>query len=111
MYLAWFFVYKTRTFLMDYQFKAAETTYSLDAEKAILGNILLYNQNIELVEDQLLIEDFYDKRNKIIYKQLCVLNQSNTPFDVLILSEYLATEGTLDEVGGEAYIIDLAANL
>jgi replicative DNA helicase len=95
---------------MDYQFKAAETTYSLDAEKAILGNILLYNQNIELVEDQLLIEDFYDKRNKIIYKQLCVLNQSNTPFDVLILSEYLATEGTLDEVGGEAYIIDLAAN-
>ncbi len=43
---------------MDYQFKAAETTYSLDAEKAILGNILLYNQNIELVEDKLLVEDF-----------------------------------------------------
>ena len=31
-----------------------ENTYSLDAEKAILGNILLYNQNIELVADQLL---------------------------------------------------------
>ncbi|ORU22964.1 hypothetical protein ACC93_07755, partial [Francisella tularensis subsp. holarctica] len=45
---------------MDYQFKAAETTYSLEAEKAILGNILLYNQNIELVEDFLLIDDFFD---------------------------------------------------
>lgn len=95
---------------MDYQFKAAETTYSLEAEKAILGNILLYNQNIELVEDFLLIDDFFDKRNKTIYKQIVMLNQANTPFDVLILSEYLATEGLLEEAGGETYIIDLAAN-
>ena len=95
---------------MDYQFKAAETTYSLEAEKAILGNILLYNQNIELVEDFLLIDDFFDKRHKTIYKQIVMLNQANTPFDVLILSEYLATEGLLEEAGGETYIIDLAAN-
>ncbi|AEE26356.1 replicative DNA helicase [Francisella hispaniensis] len=95
---------------MDYQFKAAETTYSLEAEKAILGNILLYNQNIELVEDFLLIDDFFDKRHKTIYRQIVTLNQANTPFDVLILSEYLATEGLLEEAGGEAYIIDLATN-
>ena len=95
---------------MDYQFKAAETIYSLEAEKAILGNILLYNQNIELVEDFLLIDDFFDKRHKTIYKQIIMLNQANTPFDVLILSEYLATEGLLEEAGGETYIIDLAAN-
>ena len=54
----------------DYQFKLAETTYSLEAEKAILGNILLHNQNIELVEDMLLIDDFFDKKHKIIYKQI-----------------------------------------
>ncbi|WP_071629050.1 MULTISPECIES: replicative DNA helicase [Francisella] len=95
---------------MDYQFKAAETTYSLEAEKAILGNILLYNQNIELVEDFLLIDDFFDKRHKTIYKQIVMLNQANIPFDVLILSEYLATEGLLEEAGGETYIINLAAN-
>ena len=95
---------------MDYQFKAAETTYSLEAEKAILGNILLYNQNIELIEDFLLIDDFFDKRHKTIYKQIVMLNQANTPFDVLILSEYLATEGLLEEAGGETYIINLAAN-
>ncbi|TKW80473.1 replicative DNA helicase, partial [Salmonella enterica subsp. enterica serovar Dublin] len=76
----------------------------------ILGNILLYNQNIELVEDFLLIDDFFDKRHKTIYKQIVTLNQANTPFDVLILSEYLATEGLLEQAGGEAYIIDLAAN-
>ncbi|MDE5014882.1 replicative DNA helicase, partial [Francisella tularensis subsp. holarctica] len=45
---------------LDYQFKAAETTYSLEAEKAILGTLLLYNQNIVLVEDFLLIDDFFD---------------------------------------------------
>lgn len=95
---------------MEQQFKVAETTYSLDAEKAVLGNILLNNNNIELVEDQLLIDDFYDKRHKLIYKQLCVLNQANTPFDVLIVSEYLATDGLLDEAGGESYIVDLVAN-
>ncbi|WP_432773752.1 replicative DNA helicase [Francisella salimarina] len=95
---------------MDYQFKVAETAYSVDAEKAILGNILLNNGNIELVEDFLLIDDFFDKRHKIIYKQIAVLNQSNTPFDVLILSEYLATEGLLNDAGGESYIIDLATN-
>ncbi|ALB01614.1 DNA helicase [Francisella persica ATCC VR-331] len=95
---------------MDYQFKATETTYSLEAEKAILGNILLHNQNIELVEGFLLIDDFFDKRHKTIYKQIVMLNQANTPFDVLILSEYLATDGLLEEAGGETYIIDLAAN-
>ncbi|TDT74472.1 replicative DNA helicase [Allofrancisella inopinata] len=95
---------------MTNQFKPAETTYSLEAERAILGNILLYNQNIELVEDLLLIEDFFDRRHKIIYSQLNTLNQSNIPFDVLIVSEYLATAGLLDEAGGESYIIDLATN-
>ncbi|AIT08635.1 DNA helicase [Candidatus Francisella endociliophora] len=94
----------------DYHFKLAETTYSLEAEKAILGNILLHNQNIELVEDMLLEDDFFDKKHKIIYKQIFALNQANTPFDVLILSEYLATEGLLEEAGGEAYIVDLATN-
>lgn len=94
----------------NHQFKAAETTYSLDAEKAILGNILLNNENIELVEDLLLVDDFFDKKNRMIYSQLCSLNQSNTPFDVLIVSEFLATAGMLDEAGGESYLIDLAAN-
>ncbi len=93
-----------------YQFKVAETTYSLDAERAILGNILLYNQNIEQIEDSLLVDDFFDKRHKTIYKKLCALNEANTPFDVLIISEYLATEGLLEDAGGESYIIDLAAN-
>ena len=105
------FYFKVRVLIsMDYQFKAAETTYSLEAEKAILGNILLYNQNIELVEDFLLIDDFFDKRHKTIYKQIVMLNQANIPFDVLILSEYLATDGLLEEAGGETYIVDLAAN-
>lgn len=51
---------------MEQQFKAAETTYSLDAEKAVLGNILLNNSNIELVEDQLLIDDFMIKTQTYI---------------------------------------------
>jgi replicative DNA helicase len=94
----------------NHQYKVAETTYSIDSERAILGNILLYNRNIELVEDSLLVEDFFDKRHKTIYNKLCILNSSNTPFDVVILSEFLATAGLLEDAGGESYIIDLAAN-
>ncbi|APC97165.1 replicative DNA helicase [Francisella frigiditurris] len=92
------------------QFKVAETTYSLDAERAVLGNILLYNQNIEHIVDTLLIDDFFDNRHKLIYKKICELNEQNTPFDIVILSEYLATEGELNNAGGESYIIDLIAN-
>lgn len=55
---------------MDYQFKVAETTYSVDAEKAILGNILLNNDNIELVEDFLLIDDFLIKDIKLSTNKL-----------------------------------------
>lgn len=55
---------------MDYQFKVAETTYSVDAEKAILGNILLNNDNIELVEDFLLIDDFLIKGIKLSTNKL-----------------------------------------
>ncbi|GAB4223477.1 MAG: replicative DNA helicase [Francisella sp.] len=95
---------------MGYDLKVAETTYSLDAEKAVLGNLLLFNQNIEIVEDFLLVDDFFDKRHRTIYSQILTLNQKNISFDVLVLTEYLAIDGLLGEAGGESYIVDLVTN-
>ncbi len=106
------FSYLYQGFIMSNvnQYNLAETPYSSEAEKAILGNILLNNSNIEIVEELLIVDDFFDKRHRLVYQQLCTLNESNTPFDVLIVNEYLATAGLLDEAGGENHIIDIVAN-
>lgn len=84
---------------------------NLDAERAVLGNILFDQDAIYKVMDILRADDFYTPAHRLIYTALLELNKKSVPVDVLTITEYLKNNGSLETAGGEPYVaslIDLA---
>ena len=84
--------------------------HSIEAEQSVLGGLLLDNEAWEKVSDKLVAEDFYRKDHRLIFRALRFLAENTRPMDVVTLYEFLEQEGEADEIGGLAYIADLAKN-
>lgn len=84
--------------------------HSIEAEQAVLGGLMLDNNAWERVLDQVSDGDFYRHDHRLIFRAIHRLAERNEPFDVVTLSEQLDKEGTLPQVGGLAYLSELAKN-
>ncbi|MEP1740755.1 MAG: replicative DNA helicase [Kangiellaceae bacterium] len=84
--------------------------HSLEAEQSVLGGLILDNEAWEKVAEKLVAEDFYRNDHRLIFKALHYLAEHAQPMDVVTLYEFLDQEGESDEIGGLAYIADLAKN-
>jgi replicative DNA helicase len=82
--------------------------HSIEAEQSVLGGLMIANDSWDNVADQLKPEDFYRGSHRQIFKQMVVLVNAQNPIDVITLSEALNNNGELDEVGGLAYLAELA---
>ncbi|SFF31729.1 replicative DNA helicase [Fontimonas thermophila] len=82
--------------------------YSLEAERAVLGGLMLDNRPWNDLADRLSPEDFYSEAHQIIYRAICDLVGSNRPCDFITLSEYMKAQGQLEAAGGIAYLGELA---
>ena len=84
--------------------------HSIEAEQAVLGGLMLDNNAWERVLDQVSDGDFYRHDHRLIFRAIFALAERNSPFDVVTLSEQLDKEGHLSQVGGLAYLGELAKN-
>lgn len=84
--------------------------HSIEAEQAVLGGIMLDNNTWERVEDLVSDSDFYRHDHRLVFRAIAKLAERNQPFDVVTLSEQLDKEGVLEQVGGLAYLGELARN-
>lgn len=84
--------------------------HSLEAEQSVLGGLLLDNDAWEKIAEKIVAEDFYRNDHRLIFKALHYLAENAKPMDVVTLFEFLEQEGEADEIGGLAYIGDLAKN-
>ncbi len=84
--------------------------HSLEAEQSVLGGLLLDNDAWEKISDKLVVDDFYRKEHRLIFKAQKYLSEHARPMDVVTLYEFLEQEGEADNIGGLAYIADLATN-
>ncbi|QOX64919.1 replicative DNA helicase [Anoxybacterium hadale] len=75
-----------------------------DAEKSVLGSILLDKEALFEVLEILRPEDFYSEMHKEIYSGVIELYRKNQPVDILTVSEELKKRKSLEMVGGRAYI-------
>lgn len=82
--------------------------YSLDAEQAVIGAILLKNEIILDAIDLVEPEQFYLKSHQDIYHAMNFLSESGQPCDVVTLSNLLKSQSLLESVGGLAYLAELA---
>src|SRR3989338_5163344 len=77
---------------------------NLDAERSILGGVLIENEAIHNVLEIISPDDFYDERNKMIFQGIINLVQSNKPVDIITLTEELKKGDKLEGVGGASYV-------
>lgn len=82
--------------------------YSITAEQAVIGALMLDKQAWDKVADFLIEDDFYRRDHQLIYRAIRMLAEKQSPLDVITLSETLEQLGWLEECGGLAYLATLA---
>ena len=85
--------------------------YSIEAEKAVLGGIMLKNDTWDLVAGLVIEDDFYQDEHKLIYRTINSLQELGKPVDVITVQETLEGSGNLPEltnIGGLNYLTQLA---
>ena len=81
-----------------------------DAERSVLGAALLSEDALFDVVEVVKPEDFYDPNHKEIFSVIYELNKKNAPVDALTVSEELDKRGSLEMVGGRAYVAGLSSS-
>lgn len=82
--------------------------YDEDAERAILGSLIVYQEIIDSVLTKLKVEDFYIPKHKIIYESIIDLFNQGKYLEVVILKDFLEKKGKLDFIGGVSYLYQLS---
>lgn len=82
--------------------------YSLEAEQAVLGGLMLENRYWDDLADKLGVDDFYREDHRLIFRAIAELASARRPCDFITLSEHLKARGLLEEAGGLAYLGTLA---
>lgn len=80
---------------------------NLDAEKSLLGAILVDEEVLSDVSEIVHAKDFYDKAHGTIYDGMMRLYEHHKPVDLLTLTDELKRKDELDIIGGSTYLTEL----
>jgi replicative DNA helicase len=96
--------------MADTAVAAAERTlpHNLEAERSVLGAILVHNDAFNEAAQVIDAQDFYRDAHRRIFDSMVALNERHQAIDFVTLKEELSRGGDLDEVGGPAYVASLA---
>ncbi|OGJ56248.1 replicative DNA helicase [Candidatus Peribacteria bacterium RIFCSPHIGHO2_01_FULL_51_9] len=85
--------------------------HSLEAERTVLGALLIDSDAIIKVSDFLEPQDFYDPTHRAIFQAMAELYQKHEPIDFVTLSSKLADHKKIQEIGGSAFLANLASTV
>lgn len=83
--------------------------YSIDAEKSVIGALLVDSMKMGSVQSVIEEDDFYKRSHQIIYDMMNKLFDKNGVIDPVTLINQLDSYDELGNVGGTDYILDLAS--
>ena len=81
--------------------------HNLEAEKCVLGAILIDNPSFNQAAEVIDAGDFFRDAHRRIFEKMVGLSERNQPIDPVTLKDELTRSGELDEVGGPAYVASL----
>ena len=85
--------------------------HSIEAERAVLGAILLNKDAFDTVSSIVKAEDFYSDNHRVIYEALVSIVGKNQRADYVLLSEELKKSQKLEAVGGILYLTNLTTDI
>lgn len=81
--------------------------HDLEAERSVLGAILIDSSAINIVAEFLKPEHFYSTEHQIIYSSMLTLFEKQQPIDVVTIQDELKKTDSLKKIGGKSYLSDL----
>ncbi len=84
---------------------------NLEAERSVLGAILMDKEAVIQVAEFLLPEHFYDPRHRDIFESALQLFEEGMPIDIVTLSDKLKNKELLEKVGGRSYLAELVESV
>ena len=99
---------------MNEEFKSITPPHNEDAEKAILGSILINNKILDEIADRLKWEFFYDPRHQALYRIMLDLWSQNHPVDMIYIQNALKDSTytkklTPSEIIDQDYLLEIVA--
>ncbi len=81
--------------------------HSLDAERAVLGGVLLENSALNTVLQLLTADDFYSRGNSLVFDAMAELFRRGQPVDTITLRGWLVDRGSFHKAGGDEHLLSL----
>lgn len=85
--------------------------FSIDAERAVLGSLLLNDSYLDIVVEIITAADFYAPSHKIIFEAVSELAKRKHRLDIITLQDELEKAGQLDAIGGIVYLLSLQEDI
>jgi replicative DNA helicase len=85
--------------------------HDLDAERAVIGAMLVSETAVAAVAEKLAPEDFYSEVHRIIYGAMMRLYARGDPIDQLTLTNELRSVNEFEKVGGRAYVFQIVESV
>ena len=82
---------------------------NLDAEKSLLGAILISEESLPDITEIVKPQDFYDERHQHIFSAMWSLYERHQPVDLLTVRDELKKKKLTEKAGGSAYLSELAS--
>ena len=86
---------------------ALQLPNNIEAERSILGAILLDNRALDIAADRIVPASLYHVNHQKIYEAMLALHEDEKPIDLVTVTEWLSQAKTLDVAGGAAYVSTL----
>lgn len=81
--------------------------HNLDAEKSVIGGLMLEQGAWDEIAESITDGDFYKPAHKKIFATIQELNRKNEPADLVTVSNALLEKGELDQIGGPTYLAEV----
>lgn len=85
--------------------------HSADAERTLLGAILLDPDRLIDVTVTVRPADFFDPAYRSIYAAMCRLQEAHSPVDFVTVADALSQDADFEKLGGRAFLAELAQNV
>ena len=85
--------------------------HDLEAERALLGAVLLSQEALETVVEMIHVEDFYKSSHQTIYSAILRLVEVSESVDLITLADELRKQDDLEKVGGLSFIASLTSDV
>lgn len=84
---------------------------ALDIEKSVIGSMMIDSNCLTEIVGSLNERCFYDPRIRSVFRAITELYNSRCPVDLLSVCEQMKIDGSLEAVGGPAFIAELTASV